>query len=478
MRKRIFAAVLAVIVLLSVTATPVAAAELSIEDVSLPSSVTQGDEFDLEVGISGSDVENVEATLSLPDGLSCTPTGTQDVTLTDGDGTATFSCTADAPGEYDSDISVTVTADRTSDGQTIDDQTQTGIDVLSPASLTLSTSVDDDSVEEGSSTGLTIVVHNTGDAATGYDISVSPGSGLSVDTSSASGSVDGGSIDSTEYTLTGEDSDGDQTVDITVTGDNGQTLNESETIEVMSSGGDGGDGGDGGSSGSNGDAVSATTPTDDRVLPADTIRNQETRDLVDADPDRAGVQVQFETGSVRELSFENDAVAGDGTVEVQEGDTVPADVSPPSGTVRTAIEITVPDDLRNEPATIRIGVDADRIETSPERVVIERYDAESDTWTELDTNPVETGGDVVELEAETPGFSLFAVTESDGDATVTQTTVQTTMPETSTPADDTTATPGSVRTSASTTETGTPGFGLAVAIIAVLGTALVAVRRR
>lgn len=475
MRKRVLAAVLAAVVLLSVAATPVAAAELSIEEVSLPSSVTQGDEFDLEVSISGSDVENVEATLSLPDGLSCSPAGTQDVTLTDGDGTATFSCTADAPGEYDSDIDVTVTGDRTSDGQSLDDQTQAGIDVLSPASLTLSTSVDQDSVEEDSSSGLTVVVHNTGDASTDYDVSVSPGSALSIDTNAASGSVDGGSIDSTEYTLTGENSDGDQTVDITVTGDNGQTLNESETIKVTSGGGGGGGGS---SSGSSGDDVSATTPTGDRVLPADAIRNQETRDLVDADPDRAGVQVQFETGSVSELSFANDDVAGTGSVEVQEADTVPTDVNPPNGRVRTAIEITVPEDLRDEPATIRVSVEADEIETSPEQVVIERYDAEADTWTELETTPVETGGDVVELEAETPGFSLFAVTEADEETTATQTAAETTMTDSATLEDDTTPTADSVQTSISTTETGTPGFGLGVAIVAVLGAALVAVRRK
>ena len=445
MRKRLLAAVLAAVVLLSAAATPVSAAELSIEEVSLPSSVTQGDEFDLEVAVSGTDVENVEATLSLPDGLSCTPTGTQDVTLTDGDGTATFSCTADAPGEYDSDIDVTVTADRTSDGQALDDQTQAGIDVLSPASLTLSTSVDDASIEEDSTTGLTVVVHNTGDESTDYDVSVSPGSGLSVDSSAESGAVDGGSIDSTTYTLTGE-SDGDRTVDVTVTGDNGH--------------------------------VGATT-TGDRVLPAESIRSQETRDLVDADPDRDGVQVRFETGSVRELSFGNDDVAGAGTVEVQEADTVPADVSPPSGSVRTAVEITVTEDLRDEPATISVSLDADRIETSPDRVVIERYDAAEDTWTELETSVVEGGDDTVEFEAETPGFSLFAVTESDAEGGgTTATAAETTLPETELPEGDATATPDSARTSVSTTETGTPGFGAGLGVVAVLGTALLSARRR
>jgi PGF-CTERM protein len=146
--------------------------------------------------------------------------------------------------------------------------------------------------------------------------------------------------------------------------------------------------------------------------------------------------------------------------------------------VRTAIEITVPEDLRDEPATIRVSVDADEIETSPEQVVIERYDAEADTWTELETTPVETGGDVVELEAETPGFSLFAVTEADEETTATQTAAETTMTDSATPEDDTTPTADSVQTSISTTETGTPGFGLGVAIVAVLGAALVAVRRK
>lgn len=482
MRNGIIAAVLATVVVLSVAVVPVAAAELTIDDVSLPSSVTQGDEFDIDVTISGSDVENVETTLSLPDGLSCSPEGTQDVTLTNGEGTASFDCTADAPGDYDGDIDVLVTADRTSDGQSIDDRVQTGIDVLSPASLTLSTSVDDTSIQEGSSTGLTVVVHNTGDASSSYDISVSPGSGLSVGSSSASGTVDGGGIDSTEFTLTGESS-GDQTVDVTVTGSD-QTLNESKTIEVTAS--DDGGGTSGGTGGGGGDADE--TQTEERLIAEETVRSQDARELTDADPDRAGVQVQFETQSVRELSFENEGVAGSGTVDVRESEDVPDSVSRPAGQVRSAVEITVPDDVQDEPATIRVAVSADDIETSPDQVVIERYDADADTWTELETTAVVTEGEELEFEAETPGFSLFAVTETEApEPTVTETTEEptempteepTTEPEPTTEAEQPPTTTAVDQTTVQTTDTETPGFGAVIAVLTVLGTILAAARRR
>ncbi|MGQ4554455.1 PGF-pre-PGF domain-containing protein [Halobellus sp. GM3] len=466
-RTTLLAAVVAVVVVLSVAVGPAAAAELRIDEVDLPSSVTQGDEFDIQVSVEGEAVEDVGVTLSLPDGLSCSPGGTQDVSLSDGEGTATFSCTAGAPGEYDGDIGVTLTGDRTDDGTTISDGTQTGISVLSPASLTLSTSVDDASIDEGGSTGLTVVVHNTGDQSTSYTASVSPDTGLSVDDADASGSVDGGGIDTVEFSLTG-DAGGDRTVDITVNGDNDQTLTGSETVEVtVPSGGGGGDGG------STGPAAPSTADPGDLVLPSDAVQRQASRDLADVDPDRAGVQVRFEeseTETMREISFASEDVAGTGAIEVRESDAVSPDVSPPTGGVRSAVEITVPESARNSPATLRVSLSADRIETSPERVVIQRYDAETDTWAELETSVVSESGEVVEFEAETPGFSLFAVTESNA-ATATTVTTET---RTATDAPGTTE----ARTSSTTTATGTPGFGAAVTVAAVLGAALVAARRR
>lgn len=241
-KKALLALAVATVVVTSV-AMPVAAdASLSVTGVSVPSSVTQGDSFDLTVSVSGEEIQNdqVDVSLTLPEGLSCSPSGSQTVSLTDGTGSATFDCTAEVEGDYSGEITASASGSNTNDGSTISDSTQTGLEVLSPASLTLSTSIDGNTIDEGSSTTLTVVVQNSGDASTSYQLSHPSATGYSttVASGSASGTVQDGATRTVEYTVTG-DSSGDYTLTTQLSAGNGQSLSEDDALTVESTGGSG-----------------------------------------------------------------------------------------------------------------------------------------------------------------------------------------------------------------------------------------------
>lgn len=268
---RTLATLLIAVVLLGALATPVAAdVELSIDNVNVPDSVTQGDSFDLTVSVSGDDLENdeVDVSLTLPEGISCSPEGTQTVTLgTDGSTEAIFDCTGDVEGDYSGEItaSASATARSSSSGSDPDTRTkQTGIEVLSPASFTLSTSLDASSIEEGSTTTLSAVIHNAGDASGSYTLSTESGSGysISVASGSESGTVHGGSSRTVEYSVSG-DAAGDHTLTSDLSGGNGQSLSEDDALTVESTGGDnnGDNNGGGGGGGSGNESTPTPSPT-------------------------------------------------------------------------------------------------------------------------------------------------------------------------------------------------------------------------
>ncbi|MGB9931372.1 PGF-CTERM sorting domain-containing protein [Haloarcula amylolytica] len=231
-------------VALSVAVTPVAAASLTITGVAIPDSVAQGDSFDIEVSVSGQDVQNVAASLTLPDGISCSPAGTQSVSISGGSGSAVFDCSADATGDYSGEITASVTADETSSSSTRSDATQTGLQVLSPASLTVSHSISSDTVDAGQTTELDVVIHNTGDVSTSYNASLGDADGYASTLTSGTDDSDiaGGETRTLTYEVTGN-SGGSYTLTSTATGGNGQTVTEVTTLSVSGddSGGGGGD---------------------------------------------------------------------------------------------------------------------------------------------------------------------------------------------------------------------------------------------
>jgi PGF-pre-PGF domain-containing protein len=117
----------------------------------------------------------------------------------------------------------------------------------------------------------------------------------------------------------------------------------------------------------------------------------------------------FTASRVSQIDFENDV---EGEVTVEEIDSLPAGVPEPDGYV-VAADISVPEDAEDEPATVRFTVSSNRISGPPEDVRLLHYTGEE--WETLSTEHVggSSGGELV-FEAETPGFSLFALTVVDG----------------------------------------------------------------
>jgi len=111
-------------------------------------------------------------------------------------------------------------------------------------------------------------------------------------------------------------------------------------------------------------------------------------------------------------------------------------------------------------ATISFDVSTERLAergVAAEDIALHRYDDETGEWTELDTEVVSEGDDVVTYESTTPGFSVFAVGER---TTPTEAVDATDEPTAPTETDD-----------------DTPGFGLVTVVVALLGMALLISRR-
>ncbi len=227
---------LIVSLLLLFSVTPVfSAGSVSITSVSIPDSVGQGSSFTISIYVSGSQASSVKGSLTLPSGLSCTPSTPQDISLTSsGTGSASWSCTADLSGTYASQITASVSATDSSTGGSLSDSEQVGLNVPAPASLVLSSSLSSSSINTSSSSSLTIALHNTGGESTNYSISISSapsGISSSVSSGSATGDISGGSVTNTIYSISGTSAN-THTVTATITGGNGQTLLASNTLTI------------------------------------------------------------------------------------------------------------------------------------------------------------------------------------------------------------------------------------------------------
>lgn len=201
----------------------VLAASVSVASVTIPSTANQGDSFTLSASISGSGATGVSATLSLPSGITCTPTSSQSVSLSSsGTGTASWSCTGNVAGDYTNRITVSVSGTDSSTGGSLSGSTQTGLKILSPASLAAS------STTKSGSVIFTIGVNNAGDLDTTYTVSTSCGSATCTAPSGAQ-SISGNAVKSHDITVSG--SAGTYTATATITG-NGQTVTTSQSVTI------------------------------------------------------------------------------------------------------------------------------------------------------------------------------------------------------------------------------------------------------
>mgnify|MGYP006278351923 FL=1 len=213
------------------------------------------------------------------------------------------------------------------------------------------------------------------------------------------------------------------------------------------------------------------------VEPAEVAVN-ETRQLADEAPDRPGLRVSFRNVSVTNITFSNENATGN--VSIEDLTRVPRNITQPEGKAVQSSRITVPESERNRSATVQMRVNASQLSkfnASAEDLVITRYNDTSEEWEELNTSVVTSSNESVLLEAETPGFSLFAVTAPEEEETTPTPTDMTPTPtETDTTDDITTDTPDDTPTETDSEEL--PGFGAVVALIALLAAALLAMRRQ
>ncbi|WP_178917785.1 PGF-pre-PGF domain-containing protein [Natronomonas gomsonensis] len=211
----------------------------------------------------------------------------------------------------------------------------------------------------------------------------------------------------------------------------------------------------------------------------------ETRQLADEAPDQPGLRVGFRNVSVTNITFSNESATGN--VSVEDLTRVPRNITQPNGSVVQSTQITVPESERNRSATVQMRVNASQLaefNASAEELVITRYNDTSEEWEDLNTSVISSDDESVLLEAETPGFSLFAVTApqeeettpTPSEPTPTPTELTATPTETDTTDDITTDTPDDTPTE--TDSETLPGFGAIVALIALLAAALLAMRRQ
>lgn len=132
-----------------------------------------------------------------------------------------------------------------------------------------------------------------------------------------------------------------------------------------------------------------------------------------------------------------------------------ADISPSSDS---------DDDAADTSATVTMSVDRESVDDPNNAVIVHETDQ---GWEELETNVESTSEEEVTLSALTESFSLFAVAEVESeDGTVTQTN-QTADDASDESSDDSDQSEGFI-----------PGFGVPVAVVAVIAMAMVARRRQ
>jgi len=237
MKKLLF--LLPIFFMLILSSFVLASGSLSISSITMPSSATVSDSFTITLSVSGSQIQGDQATasLTLPSEISCTPTSSQTITLSGGTGSTSWACSANAAGDYTNQITASVTATDSETLATLSDNEQTGLNVLSPASLTASSTLSSSSITTTGTSTFTIGLNNAGGQSTNYNITFSSSpSGITFNPSSVStNSIDGSTLENNAITISGSTA-GTYTLTATIMGSNEQTLTTSQTLTITSAG--------------------------------------------------------------------------------------------------------------------------------------------------------------------------------------------------------------------------------------------------
>jgi PGF-pre-PGF domain-containing protein len=205
------------------------------------------------------------------------------------------------------------------------------------------------------------------------------------------------------------------------------------------------------------------------------------------------VTQQLYDGTARQVTVAFDRPTT-GTVSVEAVGGLPAAAPEPDGRTVAAVEVSVPDEATDRPATVEVTVPRTAVESAgvePSALRVVRFDGGGGI-DGLGTDVVAADDETVVVAAETPGFSTFAVIAPNQPAARTTGAVPTATPtasSTPTATPPPTATPTATATAASTDRTeATPtpdptagdgaGFGPLIALAALLTAAAAATVRR
>jgi len=143
--------------------------------------------------------------------------------------------------------------------------------------------------------------------------------------------------------------------------------------------------------------------------------------ITDRRPFEFGKHVHIHEETVREITFQNDSDAIDGFVAINESNASAVSELREQRSVIRALDITASENASQTPATLHLAVRASALENRDD-VELMRYNADGEAWESLETEVVserywstDHDASVFDVEAETPGFSTFAVTEAPED---------------------------------------------------------------
>ncbi|MFC6771041.1 PGF-pre-PGF domain-containing protein, partial [Halorubrum pallidum] len=314
-----------------------------------------------EVTVSGSDTTNGTLTWT----PSETGSGQATVALVDGESTLAQSSTP-----------VTITDAALSDvSLSLSGATDDTIVVGETATVTVSSAFTDGSGSEVTESA-TVTSSNTTVATISGDTVTAQAAG----TTTIEASYEAGGETRTDTVELSVDPSGDDDTD--------------ETDDSVSTSGGGGGGG----------GVLGAEPADSLEL--DAVETETVTPSADFEANQR-IATFDSVSNVGSIAF--DATDRVGEVAVADVDPDSADVNPPGAAV-TVQEISVPDDATDRSATIEFSVSAGRLDAigaeSSELTAVRLNEGE---WETLDTTVSEETDDGVVLEAETPGFSVFAV---------------------------------------------------------------------
>lgn len=414
MKEKLISILFAAIFLILFSNMVLGTATISISGVTIPSSVTQGDSFTITMSVSEGSVgstEDVSGSLSLPSGISCTPSGSQTISLSGGSGSASWACSASVAGDYSSQITATVNAKDSSTKASLSDTEITGLTVLSPASLTVSSTFSSSSVAAGSSVTFTVGINNVGDSSTTFNISLDCPTGLTCSPSSVGNTViSGSSLSNNQFTITGGTA-GSYTLTATVQSPVQSDLITSQDVTVTSAGTTTTTSGGGGPSGGTVSGNEKVTKSFASIL-AGVEKIIATSDLVDT-----GTQL-----TEISMILKNKASSVSITVEKISGQ--PSNVTAVvSGQAYRYIKVTKSnlDDSNIDKLKIDFKVEKTWVSNNSidlGTIALYRY---SNGWVKLNTTKLSDDNYNYYFEAESPGLSYFAISGTSTSATTVTT---------------------------------------------------------